>query len=423
MERIINQNHPKSAYSLISAKFFGAMFYYSLRSLLFLFMLREVANMDQKEALKLYDWFIGSLLISGIIGALLGDLVLGNRKSVIIGGIFQILGAFSLCFNTSLGLYSGLLLITLGYGLYSPNITSIFGKQYLTKTKLLTSAYSLFFTIGYIGAFFGALISLVLVFDGVVKLGFIINTVFMIISLFFFLYFKDNTGESQEEVDLTGFDVNVIDDKTVFIDQKKAYTTMTLKQRILMISGALLLISIFWALFDQNNQLISQISTKFDTGLFFGISDEAKSKIAELYMIPLGIIFFIIWSYYYSNTLIKLSIAFFLCAFGLGLLSVIPNTPTDKFLALYLIETLFMALSEVYLSPVINTLLTKHMNTKYLSIMLAVVNLSIRCMTYLTTVFSHLYTIWIGISIMSLLGSFILFFYFFNRKKIIINNI
>jgi len=136
MEKIRNQTHNKETFLYATSRMLERASFYGLRSLIVLYMVGESFKMDTTEASSIYGWFISSIIFSQIFGALLGDLVIGNKKSVIIGGIIQAVGAFSLCIPSTIGLYIGLFLVVLGSGIYTPNIISSFGKLYLNKTKL-----------------------------------------------------------------------------------------------------------------------------------------------------------------------------------------------------------------------------------------------------------------------------------------------
>lgn len=87
-------------------------------------MVGGILKMENAEALSIYGWFTASIVFSIIIGAIIGDLLIGNKKAIIIGGVLQSLGAFSLCIPSITGLYIGLFFVTLGGGLYTPNIIS-----------------------------------------------------------------------------------------------------------------------------------------------------------------------------------------------------------------------------------------------------------------------------------------------------------
>ena len=144
----------ESLYYCIS-KFFERASFYGLRAIIILFMIGESLNMDRDEALSIYAWFTALLLFSSLIGAILGDLIIGNRKAIIAGGILQALGAFILCISSTLGLYGGLALVVLGNGLYSPNTIANFGKLYLNRKKLLDSGFAMLYLVINLGSILG----------------------------------------------------------------------------------------------------------------------------------------------------------------------------------------------------------------------------------------------------------------------------
>jgi POT family proton-dependent oligopeptide transporter len=121
MERLINQSHNKTAFVYAGSRLFERAGYYGLRAILVLYMISESIKMSEIEALKLYGTFTASVMLSQIVGALFGDLILGNRKAVIIGGALQAFGAFFFCIPSAMGMYIGLFLVALGDGLYTPN--------------------------------------------------------------------------------------------------------------------------------------------------------------------------------------------------------------------------------------------------------------------------------------------------------------
>src|SRR5690606_19783790 len=127
--------------------------YYGFRILLILYMTGEIIKMDRTESLSVFGWFAGSLMVSKIIGALLGDLVIGNRKTLILGGVIQAFGTFCLYIPSTTGLYLGLFLVVIGNGFYTPNMTANFGKLYLNKIKLLDSGFTIFYLAINLGAF------------------------------------------------------------------------------------------------------------------------------------------------------------------------------------------------------------------------------------------------------------------------------
>lgn len=118
MEKKHSQKHSiETLYFSISILFERAS-HYGIRALIVLYMIGETMNMEREEALSIFGWLSTILIFSKIIGGIFGDLLIGNRKSIIIGGIMQSIGAFSLCIPSTVGLYCGLLLMVLGSGFF-----------------------------------------------------------------------------------------------------------------------------------------------------------------------------------------------------------------------------------------------------------------------------------------------------------------
>ena len=154
MEKIQGQQHTITTFYYALSRMLERASYYGFRSIIVLYMIGETLKMESNEALKVYGWFTLALVITHIIGAVFGDLLVGNKKGILIGGVTQAIGAFSLCIPSTIGLYLGICLVVLGSGFFTPNIISNFGKSYLNKTKLLDSGFTIFYLAINLGAFF-----------------------------------------------------------------------------------------------------------------------------------------------------------------------------------------------------------------------------------------------------------------------------
>jgi len=89
MEKINNLTYSKDTFRYAISKILERGSYYGLRSLVVLYMVGEVLKMENAEALEVYGWFTASIVFSKIIGAIFGDLVVGNKRAIIIGAIIQ----------------------------------------------------------------------------------------------------------------------------------------------------------------------------------------------------------------------------------------------------------------------------------------------------------------------------------------------
>ena len=157
MERILNQHHNLNSFTYVFSRLFERAAYYGLRTLIILYLTGVSFKMSTDEVFVFYSWFTTALIFSGVIGAVLGDLVIGNKKAMILGGVLQTIGAFALCLPTHIALYIGLGLVVLGGGLYTSNLISSFGKSYLNRHKLLDSAFLIKYFAVNLGSFIGVL--------------------------------------------------------------------------------------------------------------------------------------------------------------------------------------------------------------------------------------------------------------------------
>ncbi len=149
--------HNKETYFYALSRLLERASYYGIRSLILLYMIDKGMNMSRADAFQVYGWFTFTFFMSRIIGGLIGDFITGTRNTIIIGGIFQAIGAFTLCIPSTIGLYSGLILIAIGGGFYTTNIIANYGKLYYNKLKLLDSGFTILFQAVSIGTFLGTL--------------------------------------------------------------------------------------------------------------------------------------------------------------------------------------------------------------------------------------------------------------------------
>lgn len=205
MDKRLNQKHTKESFYYCLSRMLERASYYGLRALVVLYMTGEILKMESTEAIMIFGWFAGSVVFSQIVGALLGDLLIGNKKLVIIGGFIQTIGAFSLCIPSTTGLYIGLFLIVIGSGFYTPNIISNFGKLYLTKTKLLDSGFTLFYLAINLGSFLGILL---IGYSGEkfgYNIGFIISGMHILVKLTHVFLFKLSIVNQVQKVCISTF--------------------------------------------------------------------------------------------------------------------------------------------------------------------------------------------------------------------------
>lgn len=347
MERIRIQKHSiETLYYSISLILERAS-YYGLRLLIIIHMTGEVLKMNSTEALSIYGLFTGSVMLSKIIGAILGDLFIGNKKALFIGGMIQAIGAFCLCIPSTLGLYLGLFLIVIGNGFYTPNIISNFGKSYLNNKKQLDSGFSIFYLATNLGAFLGTLLIGLIGEKYGYNYAFIIGGLLMLSSLIPILRTKEKVVEKEFKHDLT------------------------IKKRILNISIVLMVVGLFWAIYEISYYRIIDLQVQFKDAITIEMFKNDWHSINSLLILPICIIAIIGWTYFYTSQFFKLILGFIFGAISLIVLMSIPDVFTEKHMVLYLLSILFMGISEIHIAPILYSTLTKYSNSKYLAILIS----------------------------------------------------
>jgi POT family proton-dependent oligopeptide transporter len=159
--------HPKGLFLLFATEMWERFSYYGMRALLVLSLVAgvEAANpgfgWSQADALRLYGLFTGFVYFTPLIGGWLADNYLGQRKSVIIGGLVMAVGQFTLSAaipgNLSL-FYVGLVILVIGNGFFKPNISTMVGDLYPEGDARRDGAFTIFYMGINAGAFLAPLI-------------------------------------------------------------------------------------------------------------------------------------------------------------------------------------------------------------------------------------------------------------------------
>ena len=160
--------HPKALFILFFAEMWERFSYYGMRTLLTLYMVKELFNeLSQGEAdaraLGIYGSYTAMVYLFPVVGGLLADKILGFRKAILFGGVLMMAGHFALSlegmfFGGNLELFFlSLAFIIVGNGFFKPNISSFLGDFYGLNDSRKDGAFTIF----YMGVNIGALLSIV----------------------------------------------------------------------------------------------------------------------------------------------------------------------------------------------------------------------------------------------------------------------
>jgi len=169
--------HPIGLFILFFTEMWERMSYYGMRALLVLYMTqylfvdqeRSRATLGfemlhhgiervfghqnvQQLASQVYGLYTGLVYLTPFFGGLLADRVLGQRKSVYVGGVLMMIGHFLMAVESLF--FVALFFLILGNGCFKPNISTQVGRLYGQEDHRRDGAFTIFYMGINLGAFF-----------------------------------------------------------------------------------------------------------------------------------------------------------------------------------------------------------------------------------------------------------------------------
>jgi POT family proton-dependent oligopeptide transporter len=172
--------HPRGLTYLFTTEMWERFSYYGMRALLVLYMVKHLLTPGttdtvfglgalksglealfgplgvQPLASQIYGLYGALVYLTPLLGGLIADRWLGQRRTVIIGAGLMAVGHFMMAFEPLFLL--ALTLLILGSGAFKPNISTQVGGLYAAGDPRRDRAYSIFYVGINIGAFFSPLI-------------------------------------------------------------------------------------------------------------------------------------------------------------------------------------------------------------------------------------------------------------------------
>jgi len=155
--------HPIGLLTLFFTEMWERFSYYGNRGILILYMATPVAfgglGFAADKAGPIYAMYTSMVYLMTVPGGWMADKFLGQRRSVLYGGLVIMTGHILLIFHSMANFYAGLTCIALGTGLLKPNISVIVGQLYSPEDRRRDSGYTLFYMGINLGALFAPLVT------------------------------------------------------------------------------------------------------------------------------------------------------------------------------------------------------------------------------------------------------------------------
>ncbi|MGQ1783821.1 peptide MFS transporter [Saccharicrinis sp. GN24d3] len=203
--------HPTALFTLFATEMWERFNYYGMRALLMIYLTGNLATggfgMDEDAALIIYGIFTSLVYVTPILGGILADKLLGQRKTIYIGALTMAIGQVLLAYSAIISghnmefkesiFYIGLGILIFGNGFFKPNISTMVGELYEANDARRDGAFTIFYMGINIGAMLGPFISGWLAENdsfGRWEYGFLAAAMAMIVGFLWFFFSRSALG-------------------------------------------------------------------------------------------------------------------------------------------------------------------------------------------------------------------------------------
>ena len=371
--------HPYGLYVLFFTELWERFSYYGMRALLVLFLISETTSENpgygwtESEAIYLYGWYTMLVYVAGIPGGWLADKVLGQKKTVMLGGALLVLGHSILAIDNITAFYTGLGFIILGVGGLKPNISTMVGGLYKSDDNRRDIGFKIFYMGINIGAFLSAIIigGIGEVYGwhfgfGLAGIGMLLGQLIFVfgqkylIGIGDFIGKKDNPEKDSMNKPLTNIE----------------------KDRVKVLLLSFMIVIVFWGAFEQAGGLMNiyafEKTDRMISSLNFEVPATWFQSLNAGFIVLFAVLVGKFWSWWKSlgresALLFQMAVGVIIMAMGFAVMSEAAlqyeknGSSAMYFLVLaYLLHTL----GELCTSPTAMALITKLAPIKYASLMM-----------------------------------------------------
>ncbi len=372
--------HPVGLYILFFTEMWERFSYYGMRAILVLYLVQATTDSNaglgwtNGEALSLYGWYTMLVYVASIPGGWIADKFLGQKKSVLYGGILLVAGHSILAIEEYWAFYTGLGLIVAGVGMLKPNISTMVGGLYPHGDIRRDKGFTIFYIGINVGAF---LSSLIVGYVGEVHgwhYGFGLAGIGMAMGLVQYV-------AGQKYLKTVGNFLGNSQDASEKEAMNKPLTKIE-KDRIIVLMISFLLVIIFWGAFEQAGGLMNIYAKEKTNRLLMGWEVPASwfQSFNAMFIIFLGTSVAAYWAKRklkgkLSTSLFKMIIGLIIMGTGFFFMSAAASQfEANGSSAMYwlVLAYLLHTVGELCISPVALSYITKLSPLKYGSLMMGI---------------------------------------------------
>jgi len=371
--------HPIGLFVLFLTEMWERFSYYGMRAILVLYLVGKTTSDNpglgwtDPEALSLYGTYTMLVYVMSIPGGWIADKFIGQKKSVLVGGILLVFGHGILAVEEMWAFYTGLGLIIAGVGMLKPNISTMVGGLYKQGDIRRDKGFTIFYIGINVGAFLSSLIVGYVGENYGWHYGFGLAGIGMLLGLIVYVmgqgYLKD-----------VGNFLGASDNKDKDLMDKPL--TKIEKDRMIVLFISFLLVIVFWGAFEQAGGLMNIYASEKTSRMLMGFEVPASwfQSLNAFFIIVLGSAIAGYWASRklkgkVSSSLFKMCLGLIIMGAGFFFMtgasaqhSATGSSAMYWLVLAYLLHTI----GELCISPVALSYITKLAPVKYASIMMGV---------------------------------------------------
>ena len=371
--------HPVGLFVLFFTELWERFSYYGMRALFTIFLVAETNDKNpgfgwtNEEAIWLYGWYTMLVYVAAIPGGWVADNLLGQKKTVMLGGLLLCLGHGILAFDSEVSFYIGCAFIILGVGGLKPNISSMVGGLYPKGDERRDLGFYIFYLGINLGAFFAPLLCGCVGETYNWHYGFGLAAIGMAIGQITYYYgqpYLEGVGDlafsnSEEKKQL-----------------KEKKLTPIEKDRVKVLLISFLMIIIFWGAFEQAGGLMNLYAKQKTDRMLMGFEIPASwfQSLNAFFIVTLAVVVGGIWMRIKAkgkeaSSIFKIAVGILVMGFGFMFMRFAASEYElmgHSSMYWLVLAYLFHTLGELCASPVSLSYITKLAPVKYASLIMGV---------------------------------------------------
>lgn len=388
--QIINRKeifgHPIGLFVLFFTEMWERFSYYGMRGILTLYIATSATAVDpglgwsNKDAIWLYGWYTMLVYVASIPGGIIADKLLGQKKTVMLGGLLLCVGHGVLAIPQDWAFFTGLILIILGVGGLKPNISTMVGGLYQEGDIRRDSGFTIFYIGINLGAFLASISVGMVAYKYGWHYGFGLAGIGMVLGQIVYML-------GQKHLQGVGEFSGSSEVSEIEREAAKKPLNKIEKDRVVVLLISFLIVVVFWGAFEQAGGLMNLYTdAKVDRSTGWDWLSEIPAAVFQSlnagYIIIFGTVVGSFWLWWKkrgkeASSLFKMAVGTIIMGLGYVFMMFASKEASSEVFGKAAMSWIFLAylfhtLGELCTSPVALSFITKLAPLKYASIMMGV---------------------------------------------------